>query len=134
MSRPLHPILLTLLLAAGTAHAQPAASCRLTVSPTEVRGATYRVALRLSPTCAAGQTFRVRKSSTTSLRRSGAPYQPIKPTQGAWTVGRGVNTVPPAELFTLFTWEWQMYSPRTFDETTRQWGAWVRIPQDGRPL
>lgn len=113
--------------------AQPTpASCRLTMSPTEVRGVTYRVALRLSPTCPASMAFRVRKSSTTSLKRNGAQYQPIRPLRGAWTVGKQVNTVPQDELFTLLSWEWQVYDPDKLDERTGQKGAWVRIPQDGR--
>lgn len=135
MPRPPHLALplLGLLLTVSAAPAESAPVCRLTMSPVAVRGATYRVDLRLSPGCQ-DQTFRVRKSSTTSLRRNDAPYQPIRPTQGAWTIGKRVNTVPPAELFTLFTWEWQVYSPQTFDTLAGRWGAWVRIPQDGRPL
>jgi len=71
----------------GALLARPATPCTLTLVPDQVRGVAYHVLLNVSPTCPAETTFRVRKSSTINTKRNGAPYQPIKPLQGAWELG-----------------------------------------------
>ncbi|WP_343757443.1 hypothetical protein [Deinococcus depolymerans] len=80
--------------------------------PDYTLGVTYRASLRLAPECPPGTVMRVRKSSTTSTRQSGAPYQPIKPLQGAWDVGILAKTpVPREELWTLYSWRWEYSLP-----------------------
>ncbi|MBZ9753615.1 hypothetical protein K7W42_22590 [Deinococcus sp. HMF7604] len=91
-------------------------ACRLQVVPDYTLGVTFRAALRLAPGCPFGTVLRVRKSSTTSTRRNGAPYQPIKPEQGAWEVGAAgqplKSPVPRSELWTLYTWRWEYNAAR----------------------
>lgn len=96
--------LMALLLPAALA-----APCTLTMIPADVRGATYKAKFIVSPSCPAATHFRVRKSSTTSLKRDGAPYQPIKPLLGAWTVTKASATIPAAELWSLATWRWEWW-------------------------
>ncbi|AWT34594.1 hypothetical protein DM785_02755 [Deinococcus actinosclerus] len=76
--------------------------------PDYTLGVTYRASLRLAPECPPGTVLRVRKSSTTSTRQGGAPYQPIKPLKGAWDVGiLAKSPVPREELWTLYSWRWE---------------------------
>ncbi|MVN86921.1 hypothetical protein GO986_09100 [Deinococcus sp. HMF7620] len=112
----MHRFLLSLMLLSGVALALLVVPpgppiCRLQVVPDYTLGVTSRAALRLSPGCAFGTILRVRKSSTTSTRRNGAPYQPIKPEQGAWEVGATgqplKSPVPKSELWTLYSWRWE---------------------------
>ncbi|MVN88301.1 hypothetical protein GO986_16265 [Deinococcus sp. HMF7620] len=94
--------------------------CRLQVVPDYTLGVTFRAALRLAPACPFGTVLRVRKSSTTSTRRTGAPYQPIKPEQGAWEVGAPgqplKSPVPASERWTLRSWRWEY-----FDAAAARW-------------
>lgn len=98
--------------------------CRLQVIPDYTVGFAYRAVLRPSPGCSIGETLRVRKSSTTSVKRNGAPYQPIKPEVGAWGVGAKV-TVPDRELWTLNSWRWEYYDPDLWSARLQQKGRWV---------
>lgn len=124
---------LTLLLL-GAAAGQVTPLCAVTVSPQVTRGVTYHASIRLAPGCPPGGTARVRKSSTLNTRASGAPYQPIKPEQGAWTVTRTGSTVPIPELWTLFTWQWQFYDPQAWNVRTQEFGVWKRaLPPGVRP-
>ncbi|MFB9994464.1 hypothetical protein ACFFLM_21135 [Deinococcus oregonensis] len=67
----------------------------------------YKPVIRLAADCPADGQARVRKSSTLNTRRSGAPYQPIRPLQGAGVVTPDGNTIPANELWTLLTWRWE---------------------------
>ncbi|MCD0164871.1 hypothetical protein IHN32_00335 [Deinococcus sp. 14RED07] len=131
------PLSVLLLAPAG---AQPASTCRLTMTPATILGASYKVTLRVDPSCPADRTFHVRKSSTLNTRAAGAPYQPIRPDGSAafryawsWPVSATRTAVPAAELFTLFTWEWQVYDDTLWNPATRRYGRWIRIAQAGRP-
>ncbi|MDV6376023.1 hypothetical protein [Deinococcus arenicola] len=114
----------------GAALALPAAAlyaipvtpqvCHLQVIPDYTLGFVYRAVLRLSPQCGFTQTLRVRKSSTINTRRGGAPYQPIQPLKGAWTLGRLNNSVPGGALWTSNSWRWEYNDPVL---TKGQWRA-----------
>lgn len=104
------------------------APCTLTLSPDQVRGVAYHVRLIVSPGCPASTVFRVRKSSTLNVKRKGAPYQPIKPLEGAWEIGKARNTVPTAELWTSLTWRWEKFAPDEYSNTTGELGTWRAIP------
>ncbi len=107
--------LLLLALLAGATHsdavldAVPSAppSCRLQVIPDYTLIFAYRAVLRLSPECGFAQALRVRKSSTTSTKRDGAPYQPIRPELGAWELERLSTSVPANQLWTSWSWRWE---------------------------
>ncbi|GAA3995157.1 hypothetical protein GCM10022631_01620 [Deinococcus rubellus] len=109
------------------------APCAITLSPDQVRGVAYHVRLIVSPGCPASTVFRVRKSSTLNVKRKGAPYQPIKPLQGAWEIGKARNTVPDAELWTSITWRWELYDAEKFNVLTDELGAWRGIPVEHGP-
>lgn len=98
--------------------------CRLQVIPDYTVGFAYKAVLRPSPGCPAGQTLRVRKSSTTSVKRDGAPYQPIKPIRGAWDVGVQ-STVPERELWTVNSWRWEYYDADAWSTRLQQKGRWI---------
>ena len=98
--------------------------CRLQVIPDYTWAVTYKAVLRLSPGCADNTTLRVRKSSTQNVRRDGAPYQPIKPTQGAWNFGR-TSTVPPNELWTVYSWRWEWWDAQAWNPRTQAKGRWT---------
>lgn len=85
--------------------------CHLQVIPDYTLIFVYRAVLRLSPSCGFAQTLRVRKSSTTSVKRNGAPYQPIRPGEGAWDLGRLHSTVPGNQLWTSLSWRWEYNDP-----------------------
>lgn len=109
---------LLLALLAGATHSSallsiPAAppTCRLQIIPDYTLIFAYRAVLRLSPECGFSQSLRVRKSSTTSTKRNGAPYQPIRPEVGAWTLGRLDTTVPENQLWTVWSWRWEYNDP-----------------------
>lgn len=98
--------------------------CRLQVVPDYTWAVTYKAVLRLSPGCPDDTALRVRKSSTQNVRRNGAPYQPIKPEQGAWTFGR-TSTVPRNELWTVYSWRWEYYDPEAWNPRLSQKGRWL---------
>lgn len=127
MPRPPYPLalaLLGLLLTAGAAAPTPEpAACRLQIIPDYTLGITYRAVLRLSPECAERASLRIRKSSTQNVRRDGAPYQPIKPTVGAWDLGPK-TTVPAGELWTLSSWRWEYYDVAAWSTRLGQLGRW----------
>lgn len=134
------PLTLALLLAPSRAGPPAPTPCTLTASPDRVSGLAYHVRLRVSPGCPATATFRVRKSSTLNVKGRGAPYQPIRPDGSeaagglfAWTVTKVGSNIPPAELWTSLTWEWQRYDPDRPDPRTGRPGLWERIPQWVRP-
>lgn len=110
-------MLIPLFLLAGPA------SCQLTLRISEAQAATYRVALIIPPACPPDRVFRVRKSSTLNVKRDGAPYQPIKPTVGAWEISRLKSTVPRAELSGLNTWRWEVWD--------KSRALWLPIPIGG---
>ncbi|GGB69662.1 hypothetical protein [Deinococcus soli (ex Cha et al. 2016)] len=133
-------LILAVLLLAHAGAQSSAPTCRLTMTPVSVLGASYKVAFRVDPTCPPTHVFQVRKSSTISTRASGAPYQPIRPDGSAafhyawsWPVSRARVAVPGNELFTLFTWEWQVYDEARWNPITRRYGLWTRVAQAGRP-
>lgn len=127
--------LAALLSAVGAALAPvpPSTPCTLTLTPDAVRGAQFHARLSLAGSCGHGASFRVRKSSTLNVRRQGAPYQPIKPITGAWTVTPRGSNIPPAELWTLITWRWERFYPDEYNVRTREYGVWHRIPVGGGP-
>jgi hypothetical protein len=114
--------------------------CAVIMTPDRVTPAgAYHARLHLTPTCQA-QTFRVRKSSTLNTRRAGAPYQPVRPDGTArfgfvwsWTISRAGSTVPEAELWSLTSWRWESYQPRTWNARTRTYGVWAPIPSAVTP-
>lgn len=108
-----------LVLAAGAGHAAPPPTCVLVVIPDyALPGLAYRAVLRLSPACPPDVTLRVRKTSALSRKRTGAPYQPIRPLTGAWNLGLSGTTIPDRELWTstVTGWRWQYY-----DEALNRW-------------
>lgn len=111
---PTRTLYLTLGLLALTAPIaalviQGAPICHLTMTPAEVRGASYRARFTISASCPASTVFRVRKSSTMNLKTKGAPYQPIKPLTGAWEIRKTSTTIPADQLWSLSTWQWQVW-------------------------
>ena len=76
--------------------------CPVSVTKDFVFPAIYRAILRPDPTCT-GQT-RVRKVSTINPRSAA---QKPGGTGGLWAWN--LATVPDAELWTLYTWQWQWY-------------------------
>ncbi|AIZ44884.1 hypothetical protein QR90_06840 [Deinococcus radiopugnans] len=98
--------------------------CHLQVIPDYTLVVAYRAVLRLSPECGFSETLRVRKSSTTSTRRNGAPYQPIRPEAGAWELGRLKSTVPDRQLWTSWSWAWQWYDAEAWNPRTKTSGTW----------
>lgn len=129
MHKPLSILLLSAALAlpvaALTLTQLSAPICRLQVIPDYTLGFAYRAVLRPAPGCGETQVLRVRKSSTTSVKRNGAPYQPIKPEVGAWDLGKTVNTVPLSERWTLNSWRWEWYDPAVWNPRTNAKGRWV---------
>ncbi|CAM3837517.1 hypothetical protein [Deinococcus frigens] len=119
--------LLLLALLAGATHARAVLSsipptplaCRLQVIPDYTLIFAYRAVLRLSPECGFSQTLRVRKSSTTSVKRNGAPYQPIRPEVGAWALGHLASTVPGNQNWTSRSWRWE------FNDLVLTKGRWI---------
>ena len=101
--------------------------CGISLTPDTTRGVTYHASLIIAPSCPPSTEFRVRKSSTLNTRRAGARYQPIKPTSGAWTISRNLNTIPLKELDTLFSWRWEVFDPKVWDLRTGQLGVWLPI-------
>ncbi len=120
--------LLTLSLAlAAAVPAQPspaAPACRLQVIPDYTLVVVYKAVLRPSPACPNGTELRVRKSSTLNTRRNGAPYQPIQPLVGAWTLTDFNSTVPSRNLWTSLNWRWEYYDPTTLSPRTGLKGIW----------
>lgn len=106
------------------------------MTPVSVRGVSYLAALTVSPSCPASRVFRVRKTSTLNMRSKGAPYQPIRPDGSldagglfSWSISKRTSNIPPSELWTSFTWDWQVYDAHTWNTRTHEYGAWQRIPQ-----
>lgn len=125
-----------LMLSAAPAGALLSApACDIRMSPDRAGpAATYHATLQVSPACPAAQVFRVRKSSSISLRSRGAPYQPIRPDGSArfeylwsWSVSARASNVPSAELWSSTSWRWEVYRP--FDESGAQGavGVWQPI-------
>ncbi len=83
--------------------------CRTIVIKDSVLVVAYKPVIRLAPDCPADGQARVRKSSTMNVVRNGAPYQPIRPLQGAWVVTKFSSTIPWNELWTTFTWRWEWW-------------------------
>ncbi|KQR40732.1 hypothetical protein [Deinococcus sp. Leaf326] len=123
-----HPALLllsaALIPAAAVVVVTSPPGCRLQVIPDYTWAVTYKAVLRLSPGCMDGTALRVRKSSTQNVRREGAPYQPIKPIQGAWTFGK-TSTVPKNELWTVYTWRWEWWDAQAWNPRTQTPGRWT---------
>ncbi|KQR37715.1 hypothetical protein [Deinococcus sp. Leaf326] len=124
-----HPALLLLgvallIPAAAVVVATSPPGCRLQVIPDYTWAVTYKAVLRLSPGCTDGTVLRVRKSSTQNVRRDGAPYQPIKPAQGAWNFGK-TSTVPKNELWTVYTWRWEWWDAQAWNPRTQALGRWT---------
>ncbi|GGK11879.1 hypothetical protein GCM10008955_01410 [Deinococcus malanensis] len=69
----------------------------------------YKPVIRLHPSCSRRAQARVRKSSTLNTRRNGAPYQPIRPEKGAWTVTASGTTIPNRDLWTTWSWRWEYW-------------------------
>lgn len=108
-----------------------AAPCAVAVSPAVTRGASYYASLRLTPGCPPGTAVRVRKSSTLNTRAGGARYQPIEPDGSpehgrlfSWTLTARGSNIPPAERWTLFTWEWQYLDTSIWNTRTHAFGVW----------
>jgi hypothetical protein len=116
-------LLCGLALAAVSGLTSP--GCTLQVIPDYTFGVAYRAVLRPSPGCPPGTELRIRKSSTLNVRRAGAPYQPIKPESGAWTVSEYRSTVPDRELWTLYNWRWEVYDLTAFSPRLQKYGRWV---------
>jgi len=72
---------------------------------------SYRAVLLRETTCTLDQIARVRKTSGLNL---GARYQPIRPEVGAWEVRAAASTVPPDQLWTLYSWRWQWFDGSTW--------------------
>ncbi|OLV20117.1 hypothetical protein [Deinococcus marmoris] len=88
--------------------------CHLNVFPDYTLGFAYQAFLQPSSDCLFTVSLRVRKTSTISRKRNGAPYQPIIPDGSAryggvysWTLGKYGGTVPRRELWTSYSWKWQ---------------------------
>jgi len=132
-----HPLTLTALL--GAALLLPVAAllsaspgtppCHLQVIPDYTFAVTYKAVLRPSSGCPYGTVLRTRKSSTTSVKRNGAPWQPIKPEVGAWEVGTSgallKTPVPARELWTLYTWRWEWFDAQAWNTRTHTKGRWT---------
>lgn len=115
----MHTLTLALVLATP--------ACGITLTPQATRGVTYTAILTVASSCPSGTAFRVRKSSTLNTRAAGAPYQPIKPQTGAWVVTSKTSTIPPGEIYTLFSWRWDVFDPKVWNLDTGQLGAWLPI-------
>ncbi|AZI41873.1 hypothetical protein EHF33_03165 [Deinococcus psychrotolerans] len=107
--------------------------CTLTVTPDEVRGAAYHVRFTVAASCSADTVFRVRKSSTISTKRRGAPYQPIKPLTGAWEISKTKTTLPTGELWTSILWRWEQFDPSQLNTVTGEAGRWRGVPVERGP-
>lgn len=83
--------------------------CPVEVITDNVLPFAFKPVIRLKDGCPWGGHARVRKSSTLNTKRDGAPYQPIRPEQGAWTVTTRTNTIPARELWTLWSWRWEWF-------------------------
>ncbi|WP_291427075.1 sensor histidine kinase KdpD [Deinococcus sp.] len=110
----------------------PMPACRLQVIPDYDLKFAYQAVLQPSPGCREDDVLRVRKSSTTSVKRNGARYQPIKPDgtalyggQYSWRLGKRVFGVPTSELWIINSWRWEYWDPEVWNPRTQQKGRWA---------
>lgn len=109
----LHSLLMLASLSAGQPAAlsvpSPPTFCEVRILRDYDVSLTYFAVFRLSSNCPPGGVARVRKSSTMNTKAAGAPYQPIRPEIGAWTVTPDGTTVPFSARWTLNSWQWQCW-------------------------
>lgn len=110
MNTPLLALGLLLGASAATVPHPAPVYCHISVLRDYELGFAYYARLLLDPDCPAQGQARVRKTSTVSTRRNGAPYQPINPNTGAWTITQNGGNVPPGATFTFNSWVWQEWT------------------------
>lgn len=95
--------------------------CPATVLMDYTLGFSYYAQLQRDASCLPGDVTRIRKTSTLSQVKNGAPYQPIFPLKGAWVIDDlGANTVPHGMQWTLTTWKWQYYDGHVWKNAVTQ--------------
>ena len=104
-----------LLLPASAKESRATPYCPVDVFIDYTVGFAYYTQLRLSAGCEPGQVARVRRSSTVSTVRNGAPYQPIDPPKGAWTITATGDDIPNDKpvSYSWSTWVWEYYNAHT---------------------
>lgn len=105
----LTPLLLGTLMLSQPSPSPPPTFCEVRILRDYDLALTYFAVFRLASSCPADGVARIRKSNTLSTKANGAPYQPIRPEVGAWTVTKDGTTVPFSARWTLNSWQWQYW-------------------------